>query len=132
MLKKMSKLAVITLTLLLLNAGTGASIGLDKVLPPSVGLLETMASPPVDDPPVSANQPEPDQIDTSSYPEAIEKTAAMVWDQKAQSLATEYGLNILNVTWEDTGRYNNSSVGPNISDVTIQVQHQDLRYLYGG
>jgi hypothetical protein len=38
-------------------------------------------------------------------------------------LATSHGLDVLNVTWEDTGRYYNSAVGPNISDVTIQVQH---------
>ena len=59
------------------------------------------------------------------YIQAIENTAAMVWDERAIRLADQYGLNILNVTWEDTGRYYNSSVGPNISDVTIQVQHQD-------
>jgi hypothetical protein len=60
-----------------------------------------------------------------TYLAAIQKTAAMVADSQAQSLAAEYGLNIINVTWEDTGRYYNSAVGPNISDVTIQVQHQD-------
>ena len=59
------------------------------------------------------------------YIEAIERTAAMVWNPEAQHLVEKYGLNILNVTWEDTGRYYNSSVGPNISDVTIQVQHRD-------
>jgi hypothetical protein len=32
---------------------------------------------------------------------------------------------VLNVTWEDTGRYKGSAVGPNISDMTIQVQHMD-------
>ena len=32
------------------------------------------------------------------------------------------GLNILDITWEDTGRYKDSAVGPNISDMTIQVQ----------
>jgi hypothetical protein len=46
----------------------------------------------------------------------------MVWDENAVRLANEYGLDILNVTWEDTGRFYGSSVGPNISDVTIQVQ----------
>ena len=60
-----------------------------------------------------------------AYIQAIENTAALVWDENAFRLAEQYGLNILNVTWEDTGRYYNSSVGPNISDVTIQVQHQD-------
>ena len=52
-------------------------------------------------------------------------STGMVWNEQAIALASKYGLNILNVTWEDTGRYQNSSVGPNISDVTIQVQHQD-------
>jgi hypothetical protein len=61
------------------------------------------------------------------YREAIERTAAMVWDPEAQRLVQKYGLDILNVTWEDTGRYYNSSVGPNISDVTIQVQHKNPR-----
>ncbi len=63
--------------------------------------------------------------DDPEYVEAIQNTAAMVWDSNAQNLAAEYGLQILNLTWEDTGRYYNSAVGPNISDVTIQVQHRD-------
>ena len=64
------------------------------------------------------------QVDTT-YLEAIQNTAAMVWDQAAQNLAASHDLQILNVTWEDTGRYYGSCVGPNISDVTIQVQYQD-------
>jgi hypothetical protein len=65
------------------------------------------------------------QPEDPEYLEVIQKTSAMVWDENAQRLAAEYGLQILNVTWEDTGRYYNSSVGPNISDVTIQVQYKD-------
>lgn len=61
----------------------------------------------------------------NAYRQVIEQTVAMTFDSTAQSLAQEYGLNILNVTWEDTGRYNNSAVGPNISDMTIQVQQQN-------
>lgn len=63
----------------------------------------------------------------AEYHEVIQNTAAMVWDEDAQRLAAEYGLQILNLTWEDTGRYYNSSVGPNISDATIQIQHKDER-----
>lgn len=59
------------------------------------------------------------------YQKVVQDTAAMVSSQEAQNLAGNYGLNILNVTWEDTGRYKGSSVGPNISDMTIQVQQQD-------
>jgi len=58
------------------------------------------------------------------YAEAIQRTADMVWDEDALRLAQEYGLDLVNLTWEDTGRYYNSAVGPNISDLTIQVQHQ--------
>ena len=71
-------------------------------------------------PPIGRNEiddPDPD------YVEAIRNTSAMVWDGNAQQLAALHGLEILNVTWEDTGRYYDSAVGPNISDVTIQVQH---------
>ncbi len=59
-----------------------------------------------------------------AYLQAIQLTAAMANDPQAQRLAAAYGLNIVNVMWEDTGRYKDSSVGPNISDVTIQVMNQ--------
>jgi len=59
------------------------------------------------------------------YRQVIEQTVGMVYDADAQALVDRYGLNILNVTWEDTGRYHNSAVGPNISDMTIQVQQQN-------
>ncbi|BDM81361.1 hypothetical protein [Acaryochloris marina] len=61
----------------------------------------------------------------NGYQRVIDQTVQMVTNPKAQRLAKRFGLNILNVTWEDTGRYKNSSVGPNISDMTIQVQHRD-------
>jgi len=60
-----------------------------------------------------------------NYKQVIDKTRSMVGDRTAQQLAQQHGLNVLNVTWEDTGRYKGSSVGPNISDMTIQVQHRD-------
>jgi len=65
------------------------------------------------------------QRDEPDYRETIQRAADLVWDANAQSLAAQYGLQVLNVTWEDTGRYYGSSVGPNISDVTIQVQHKN-------
>ena len=58
------------------------------------------------------------------YGRVVEKTVAMVNDRKAAALAKKHGLHILNVTWEDTARYDSSAVGPNISDMTIQVQHR--------
>jgi hypothetical protein len=66
-------------------------------------------------------------VQAAAYRQAIQKTAQMVGDREAQRLAAGHGLNILNVTWEDTGRYKGSAVGPNISDMTIQVAARDPR-----
>jgi hypothetical protein len=59
-----------------------------------------------------------------SYEDVIRQTESMVHDRNSQQLARRHGLQILNVTWEDTGRFKGSAVGPNISDMTIQVQRQ--------
>ncbi|HEY3449868.1 MAG TPA: hypothetical protein VGK67_26180 [Myxococcales bacterium] len=56
-----------------------------------------------------------------AYWQVVQGVANMVGDPQAQQLASKYGLQVLNVTWEDTGRYQGSSLGPNISDVTIEV-----------
>ena len=55
------------------------------------------------------------------HAEAITRTADMVRSSAATKLARSHGLEILDLTWEDTGRYKGSCVGPNISDMTIQV-----------
>jgi hypothetical protein len=52
---------------------------------------------------------------------AIERVAHLVADPEAQRLAAARGLQFVDVLWEDTGRFQGSSVGPNISDVTIEV-----------
>lgn len=62
---------------------------------------------------------------SENYREVINKTVAMVSDSQVRERVQKFGLDILNLTWEDTGRYKGSSVGPNISDMTIQVQQQD-------
>src|SRR5262249_53358823 len=76
-----------------------------------IGTGITTAKPPIPDRPAS------------DYPQVIQQTADMVGDQQARQLAGAHGLQVLNLTWEDTGRFKNSAVGPNISDMTIQVQH---------
>lgn len=68
----------------------------------------------------SASAQRPDE-DSSAYQQAIDNAEAIVWDDRVLELAGRHGLDVVNVAWEDTGRYDNSSVGPNISDVTIQV-----------
>lgn len=59
------------------------------------------------------------------HAEAITRTAQMVHSGDARSLARKHALHVLDLTWEDTGRYKGSCVGPNISDMTIQVAHTE-------
>jgi hypothetical protein len=76
----------------------------------------------------SARRVNPADINAyEAYKAVVDKTAAMVANPGAQQLAQARQLNILNVTWEDTGRFKDSCVGPNISDMTIQVQLKDPR-----
>lgn len=55
------------------------------------------------------------------YEQVVSRVAGMTTDPAARELAAKYGLDIINITWEDTGRFEGSAVGPNISDMTIQV-----------
>ncbi len=59
------------------------------------------------------------------YDTVVNRVAEMVWDNDVYNMTAEHGLNVVNVTWEDTGRYYGSCWGPNISDMTIQVHHGD-------
>ncbi len=57
-----------------------------------------------------------------SYADVIRRVVDMPSDSDLQSRLQRRGLNVVNLTWEDTGRYQGSSVGPNISDLTLQVR----------
>jgi hypothetical protein len=56
------------------------------------------------------------------YDRVVAEVAAMVSDTQANELVRAKGLQLVNVMWEDAGRWQGSSVGPNISDVTIEVE----------
>lgn len=60
-----------------------------------------------------------------TYAEVVRRVTSMVQDGTAQEQVTRRGLHLINLTWEDTGRYQNSSVGPNISDLTLQVRYSE-------
>ncbi len=62
---------------------------------------------------------------SASFETAVNNVAEMVWNNKVTRVASNFGLDVVNVTWEDTGRYSGSCWGPNISDMTIQVHHGD-------
>ncbi len=65
--------------------------------------------------------------DAAEYEQVVQKVAGMVGDSTVTSGARRRGLDVTNVTWEDTGRSVGSSVGPNISDLTLQVRFKDDR-----
>lgn len=62
-----------------------------------------------------------------AYADMVRRVAAMAESGSARRLAARQKLDILNVLWEDTGRWEGSSLGPNISDVTIEVEMKDHR-----
>jgi hypothetical protein len=88
-----------------------------NALPLSAALAAALAASPVA--PVAPPAPK--------HSDAVQRVASMVSDAEAQALASRHGLQLLNVLWEDTGRWHGSSVGPNISDVTIEVVSDDGR-----
>jgi hypothetical protein len=65
----------------------------------------------------------------AAYARVVEKVAGMPGDLRATGLVKRSGLQLLNVLWEDTGRWQESAVGRNISDVTIEVQMEHERGL---
>src|SRR4051812_33293171 len=68
--------------------------------------------------PVKPTTPDP----AKSYDRMVQRVADMVNDEHAYGITGAFNLQLLNVMWEDTGRWEGSSVGPNISDVTIEVE----------
>ena len=68
--------------------------------------------------------PPPASVDGSSR--TVAKYARVCRSLRNAGDCTSASLNcagqLLNVLWEDTGRWEGSAVGPNISDVTIEVR----------
>ncbi len=58
------------------------------------------------------------------YGVTIDKVTAMVNNDSVINRASARGLDVLDLTWEDTGRDLGSSGGPNISDLTLQVRRK--------
>ncbi len=63
----------------------------------------------------------------ADYGKVVEKVAGMVNDGVVRAGAARRGLSLVNVMWEDTGRAEGSALGPNISDLTLQVRRRDER-----
>ncbi|MGB7086652.1 MAG: hypothetical protein WBD47_13935, partial [Phormidesmis sp.] len=135
LLKKEPLGKLIVLPLLLAGTGIGCVVGLSQMataqswgIAPAETSNPTIPEPPAS--PVAEDEAAPLVTDLSQYRqygEVIERTQSMIRDPEAIRLAARHDLQILDITWEDTGRYDNSSVGPNISDMTIQVEQKDPR-----
>jgi hypothetical protein len=59
------------------------------------------------------------------YARVVDKVAGMTSDGDLQSRVSRRNLSLVNVMWEDTGRAQGSALGPNISDLTLQVRRKD-------
>ncbi|MDB4945739.1 MAG: hypothetical protein JWP97_5273 [Labilithrix sp.] len=62
--------------------------------------------------------------DDAAYARTIAKVTGMVSDGDLASRVGRRNLSLVNVAWEDTGRAQGSSVGPNISDLSLQVRRR--------
>lgn len=59
-----------------------------------------------------------------TFQQVIQQVVRMPWDRQLKRRAQRLGLDVVNLTWEDTARNGGSSVGPNISDLTLQVREK--------
>lgn len=72
--------------------------------------------------PPPSPSPDPRYAYGYNFSQVIQQVIQMPSDYTLQSRVGQHGLNVVNVTWEDTARYGGSAVGPNISDLTLQVR----------
>jgi hypothetical protein len=105
-----------------LATGWRPSIALASEKPPAWGIGAGPVDAPKSEAGKSFTPPPPPEPPTPSYNEIIERVVNMPFDSDLTSRARNVGLDVLNVTWEDTGRDIGSSLGPNISDLTLQVR----------
>ncbi len=68
-----------------------------------------------------------DRADPVEYSRTVDRVVNMVNDGDLTSRVARRGLSVVNVAWEDTGRNQGSSVGPNISDLSLQVRERGGR-----
>jgi hypothetical protein len=60
-----------------------------------------------------------------AFQSVIDRVAGMASDDNLYQRVQARGLNVLDVMWEDTGRSEGSALGPNITDLTLQVRNKD-------
>ena len=96
-------------------AGAGRAVAAIAADSPSWGIVE--GGPNAGQTPTTPRTPP-----APNFAQIIERVEQMPFDSDLMMRAARHGLDVINVTWEDTGRNLGSSVGPNISDLTLQVR----------
>ena len=56
----------------------------------------------------------------------LNKISKISYDRNLKTLAKSHGIDIMNVAWEDTARNSGSCFGPNISDMTLNVDGTNM------
>ncbi len=90
---------------------------------------QTIASDGASEPGGIAGQPPGDDgpwgiVGDPNYPRVVDKVVGMTSDQGLHRSVQARGLSLVNVMWEDTGRSVGSALGPNITDLTLQVRYR--------
>jgi len=83
---------------------------------------------PGNDSPIASDEPDwgiKNPSDSREYARVTDRVANMVSDSDLVRRVQRRSLALVNVMWEDTGRAQGSSLGPNISDLTLQVRQRD-------
>jgi len=83
---------------------------------------------PSNDKPAISDEPDwgiKNPSDNREYARVVDRVANMVSDSDLVGRVQRRKLALVNVTWEDTGRAQGSALGPNISDLTLQVRRRD-------
>jgi hypothetical protein len=92
------------------------------VAPPSSIAVAPPAPP---EPSIAPPAPPPETAATVGDPAALRAAIRAVTRMPSQAplrqAARRHHMNVVNLTWEDTGRYLGSTAGPNISDLTLEV-----------
>ena len=106
--------ALLSLSIAIAGCASHANLGGLQV-PPSGGAPLQVAAEVDENLPVAAR---------ADYDRVVTRVSSMVSDEQLQRAVEGRGLALQNVNWEDTGRAEGSALGPNITDLTLQVRRR--------